>query len=162
MRERNRWTLWNGTSLERRQQFTRQPVTSLDSSDSSCQQTTEETWTVQEIQWGHSSRPGKRLHCKSTFPSTERYRMVHTTLWSCQPKQTRQDTKNMQCQSSTKRTSLWQTLSWTWPPREFCYDSDREPLPSRETSKRCLWKSEYDNRTDVIYDSCGDNPKAQN
>ena len=37
------------------------------SSKYSCQQTTEETWTVKEIQWGHSSRPGKRLHCENTF-----------------------------------------------------------------------------------------------
>ena len=45
---------------------------------------------------------------------------------------------------------------------EFCYDSDREPSPSREISKRCLCKSEYDKKTDVICDSCGNNQIAKN
>ena len=67
MRETIRWMLWNGTSLERQQQFARKPVTSVDSSESACQQTTEETWAVQKIQWRHSSRPGKSYFAEVPF-----------------------------------------------------------------------------------------------
>ena len=57
--------------------------------------------------------------------------MVHTTLWSCQPKQTRHDTKNLQCQSTTKRNKpQWQNLSWTWPPREYARNFATIPTES--------------------------------
>ena len=45
---------------------------------------------------------------------------------------------------------------------EFCNDSDRELLPSRETTKQFFCKLEYHNKTDIICDSCGDNETAQN
>ena len=49
--------------------------------------------------------------------------MVHITLLSCQPKETRQDKKNLQCQSTTKPNKpQWQTLSWTWPPRKYAWN----------------------------------------
>ena len=48
--------------------------------------------------------------------------MVNTTLWSWQPKETRHDTKNLQSQSTTKRNKpQWQTVSWTWPPRNYAW-----------------------------------------
>ena len=81
MHETIRWTLWNGTSLER------QDISSLP--DNRSQALTHLSHLVNRLQrkpeqykkkqWGHSSRTGKRLHCKSN--STEKYRMVHTTLW---------------------------------------------------------------------------------
>ena len=52
-----------------------------------------------------------------------RHRIVQTTLWSCQPKQTRQDRENLQSQSTTKwNKPQRQTLSWTWTPQKYAWN----------------------------------------
>ena len=147
MRETNRWTIWNRTSLEKQQQFAKQTV-----------HKPWLIWTILSSDYRKNlnstrKRQGKTLGCKSSFPSTEKYMIVQTTLWSRQFEQNRHDTAHLQCQSTTKRNKPQRkTLSWTWTGNclEFCYDSHREPLSSRETSRRCSRKLQYDNRTGVI------------
>ena len=74
------------------------------------------------VHWGHSNRPRKKVYCKNIFFINKKMqdKTYHTMVWSWQPKQNRQDTDSLQCQSTTKRNNPhWQTISWNWPPREF-------------------------------------------